>query len=67
MFFASWMFTSMNAMIISVERLNVQMEERTKDRYTETDARHDFTVVGLKLNALDSRIGVLESKIDGKK
>jgi hypothetical protein len=56
-----WAASTINQLELGVQQLKTQMEERTSDRYTATDARHDFAVVTVKIDDLDRRVGVLES------
>lgn len=56
-----WVLHTLASLDHSVTTLQAQMEDRTSDRYTATDAKHDFAVIGVEINDLDRRVGVLET------
>ena len=64
LFFGGWIVHSIEDMKYSLTRIDTQVQERTTDRYTATDAKHDFAVIDVKIQDLTRRIGVLED--DGK-
>lgn len=64
LFFAGWIIHSIENVDTAVTRIDTQLQERTKDQYTATDASHDFATIGVRIDDLNRRVGVLES--DGK-
>jgi hypothetical protein len=61
LFLLAWMFNTIQGTRDAVTTLTTQMLQMSKDPYTATDARHDFAVEDVRLQALDRRVGVLES------
>lgn len=58
--FMGWIALTFNGMQLSVATLQSQMQERTSDRYTGSDARHDFAVIAVQIDDISRRLGVLE-------
>lgn len=61
LFFCGWLIHSIDSMSTAVTRIDTQLQERTTDRYTATDAKHDFTTIDVRIDDLSRRVGVLES------
>lgn len=61
LFLLAWMFNTIQETKVAISTLSAQVAERTKDPYTATDARHDFAVEEVRFQAMDRRVGVLES------
>lgn len=67
LFFAGWIINSIDNLSTSVAKnntdiaaLSTKLDERTNDRYTATDARHDFATIDVQLEDIKRRVGVLE-------
>lgn len=55
-----WFASTVNGMQLQLARLETQMTERTSDRYTGTDARHDFATLNVHMEDVDRRVSSLE-------
>jgi len=56
-----WFATTINGLQLTVTKLSTQMEYLDGDRYSGTDAKHDFAVVNVQIEDLTRRVGILES------